>query len=1122
MQKPNVSDSRMAELQRREQQSLNRLQQLTELQTLQRYALRSLPEPGRSVEDLFADFLMALAACGWTTARLGTLDDLPKRGLRATEEELEEFHEKVKECGSTGRTFRQEVVAEVVDLEALPCRKGKAPLARWPCRLSRLVGRAGDNMDLRDRAERSERTRWTVMLKRISVESAYVRGNVEKAQDKLDEESIMEKVVEKLVAPNDVEVVEVEDGDEKDETASEPDRTPEGYKSRYFVSLVGRLGKDLPPEGTYHRVCKECFPRGVEGDSESRKRERVMAGAAVHFGGLLDIKEMPPHVQVALAAARVKTVGRFAALADDRGGIRDFCQRTLNIDPAAAGGDVNIAAVVDAWEVAKVRVDTRNKVEAEATKMEDRVTPAPRTLENLFDQIEQGKWRFMHLTEFVSREDADVAPVGAVIDHSTGRWARAKHAPEELRVRLDLVANAILMCAFRYGISADHDDKGRSMAQPSFELLSYEYQVRKAAIKKVNKGHSWVDSLDKAMVDTLVKDHRWLRLGKRGRGTFNVLYLFSGGERMASKAGYKVLLEEWDILRNPDHDLTDEGKRRGMIIVMRRMVAGDLGQSLRAQASARRNKAFCSPGRWRVGARNLFPDSAHFGEIREIIRKFFKDWLSQERGQETFWQMITGGLNYGSAVDNMEDIRRQVEEDLERGHVIRMDKQAARWSGRPSLLKYDVSRAHKLVPVKEQDSLEKPEEVFMHTVGAFGFGRILYWFFVMDVIEAPITWKKVAGGGGARLGWIGYEADIQRYLKGIGFQQVPMAVQIVLEFIKVEITRRPMTEPRPLPKKVDELFRVDAKAEGVVLLEADPEDTPEGEPFRVIASLELIEADALTNLDFTLFNPDLRVQLELGELGFKVIPKIMEAAMQLDAEIRLKKDKKKKVQEHSSKNAAKKPKKAEMSIQGLDLPEPQLRLESPCAAGLEQRRGLDMSAPFPGMVGPWDRDLQAPKMETEQASFVARAFILVRSLRSDAHSNEGAQAAALEEAFKAQQQLTAGHILRERFVLKEHLGSTPGYELRERDEGPGVPGLQFPDTGKMVKYAAYGTSHLGTGSFGDTWKAYDINLRKYVAVKIFYTRGGGMPRLGCEPPLDACVWRDGVMARWCDGVCVLV
>ena len=61
------------------------------------------------------------------------------------------------------------------------------------------------------------------------------------------------------------------------------------------------------------------------------------------FGGLLDIKEVPPDVQIALAAARVRTVSQFAVLADDRGGIRDFCRRTLGIDPAA------VAAVVDAW-----------------------------------------------------------------------------------------------------------------------------------------------------------------------------------------------------------------------------------------------------------------------------------------------------------------------------------------------------------------------------------------------------------------------------------------------------------------------------------------------------------------------------------------------------------------------------------------------------------------------------------------------------------------------------------------------------------------------------------------------------------------------------------------------------
>ena len=303
----------------------------------------------------------------------------------------------------------------------------------------------------------------------------------------------------------------------------------------------------------------------------------------------------------------------------------------------------------------------------------------------------------------------------------------------------------------------------------------------------------------------------------------------------------------------------------------------------------------CSPGRWRVGARN-FPETAHFCEIREIIRKFFKGWLSQERGQETFWQMAAGRLTgspFGKFVDGCRrevdvklaslgcEVTRQVtdqiteihyrrrlescggprplvphppggngggpgcgrgdapgacglrsqgevesrrggrplqgglvrelrlgggqhgghsaevEEDIERGHVIRMDKQAAvekfggrlavaslgavpkelgsskvriihdathevminhrirvrdrmRFSGggdgqadeggqaaNPAvrlLMKYDVSRAHKLVPVKEQDwplmafSLERPEEVFMHTVGAFGFGSAAYWW----------------------------------------------------------------------------------------------------------------------------------------------------------------------------------------------------------------------------------------------------------------------------------------------------------------------------------------------------------------------------------------------------------
>ncbi|CAJ1390152.1 unnamed protein product [Effrenium voratum] len=80
-------------------------------------------------------------ADGWTTATLAILE-------KETMEELEKWNSSSRSPAGRAR-HRQ----------------------RWPCRLSRLVGRAGDNLDLRDRAERLERTRWKVMLKTIIVES---------------------------------------------------------------------------------------------------------------------------------------------------------------------------------------------------------------------------------------------------------------------------------------------------------------------------------------------------------------------------------------------------------------------------------------------------------------------------------------------------------------------------------------------------------------------------------------------------------------------------------------------------------------------------------------------------------------------------------------------------------------------------------------------------------------------------------------------------------------------------------------------------------------------------------------------------------------------------------------
>lgn len=100
----------------------------------------------------------------------------------------------------------------------------------------------------------------------------------------------------------------------------------------------------------------------------------------------------------------------------------------------------------------------------------------------------------------------------------------------------------------------------------------------------------------------------------------------------------------------------------------------------------------------------------------------------------------------------------------------------------------------------------------------------------------------------------------------------------------------------------------------------------------------------------------------------------------------------------------------------------------------------------------------------------------------------------------------AGQVLRGRYVLKELLerresqypghygGRYPvGYNPpRSTRSGPGgKPGETFPT---ITRRALANPSHLGTGSFGDVWKAYDSEAKQEVAVKIFYTKRGGQPK----------------------------
>ena len=243
-------------------------------------------------------------------------------------------------------------------------------------------------------------------------------------------------------------------------------------------------------------------------------------------------------------------------------------------------------------------------------------------------------------------------------------------------------------------------------------------------------------------------------------------------------------------------------------------------------------------------------------------------------------------------------------------------------------LVYDVKGAHKLVPIKESDwglqAFRLPGErhnegVYLHTRGTFGIasaayhwqrvaavvirlahrlgGRdlgllhllfaddgwmvsvgkhywrpLLFWLFVLDIVELPLSWSKV--GGGTKVQWIGYDLSVEDFTKGISqrkvrwvadwitkhlasrgvtgremksalgrlvfvagalqhvrpflgplfawasvlrggtFSKMPDAVAILLTYVRKQIEGDPMVKVRAVSKQRVEAFRIDAKAEG--------------------------------------------------------------------------------------------------------------------------------------------------------------------------------------------------------------------------------------------------------------------------------------------------------------------
>lgn len=220
---------------------------------------------------------------------------------------------------------------------------------------------------------------------------------------------------------------------------------------------------------------------GIGHDTEERRRNAIaLIDADLH--GLLQVKEVDEVIQAKLAVAKVRTMSRMSTIADDRAALRRFCTDVLSLDEAR--DVVEIASLVDTWESASTRITVRNKAEAEAgvasipralnkveiqellvkfqtvhgVKLEDRNTPASSTLEQVFDQIEQGELKNMSLVQFLSREDAEADILGATVEKGTGTLKIKKgygecqkpRNPEEFRKRMSVVAHSYLLAQLKY------------------------------------------------------------------------------------------------------------------------------------------------------------------------------------------------------------------------------------------------------------------------------------------------------------------------------------------------------------------------------------------------------------------------------------------------------------------------------------------------------------------------------------------------------------------------------------------------------------------------------------------------------------------------------------------------
>jgi len=249
-------------------------------------------------------------------------------------------------------------------------------------------------------------------------------------------------------------------------------------------------------------------------------------------------------------AQNYKTVKHFAAVADDRSEVRNFCKDDIGLDPAAGAIQrAEVATVVTAWEAARECITQDNKIKAEARalglsrplpqtdraamkkalelsqgKKHDRELPSTEYLAHKIEEIELNEMQASSLDEITSMEESTTTSLQSSIDNDGKiRVIRTKakgtlpQNTEQLRAKYKIESNAWMMLSakFRqkawlsgfnpgvfdsfveyllgpkvYLMSVPRTDgtDGLVPLHPSWSIiLRYEHELRKSAFKLVKE-----------------------------------------------------------------------------------------------------------------------------------------------------------------------------------------------------------------------------------------------------------------------------------------------------------------------------------------------------------------------------------------------------------------------------------------------------------------------------------------------------------------------------------------------------------------------------------------------------------------------------------------------------------